>query len=101
MAEIEFSYIWDTLKIFLAVFLGWSISRLNDFRKDRKTRIEFNNNFLDLFNAFKTSSILKIFRLIKSIGMEKVEKVFDAVGAIWYDPTRKQISSSRSGFAGN
>ena len=68
-------------------------------RKEKKSRQEFNNEFIELFNAFKSNSILKLFRLIKSIGMEKIEKIFNAVGAIWYDPTKKQISTSRSGKA--
>lgn len=93
----EFNYIWDTIRILIAVFAGWLISRLNELRKERKATKAFNNKFLRLFEAFKARDIIKILRLVKAIGMKDIETIFNAVGAIWYDPTRKSISETRNG----
>lgn len=95
----EFSYIWDTIRILIAVFAGWLISRLNELRKERKVIKAFNDKFLKLYDAFKEKDIIRILRLVKAIGIKDIEMIFNAVGAIWYDPTRKTVSESRSGIS--
>lgn len=85
----EFTLVWDTVKIFLAVFLGWIISRLGQFIEKRKEKKITKKKFIELFTTFKNLDTLNSIRLIKSLGMDKIEEVFGAIGSIWYDPKKQ------------
>lgn len=95
--SIGFQYYWDTIKIFIATFLGFLISFLPQIIKKRKEEREIKKKFIQLYDAFRSSDFFMIFRVFKSVKMERINDVLSGSGTIWYEATKKKINSTITG----